>query len=147
MLERFRQVGVRLDREGKFWHRGEPVTHPGLARALLRWLDVLEDGRPILRLDATRYAYVDVDDALLLVTSIRWEGDRAIARLNDGSEEELAYDTLEVGHAFALYCRARAGRLRARITPTAYYSLAERIEEIDGGFAVRAAGGLHPIRD
>jgi hypothetical protein len=145
LIEKFRQTGIRLDREGRFWHEGAEITHERFRKTLLRWLDVLEDGRPILRLDETRYAYVDVDDAMLLVTSIQWRDNRAYLRLNDESEEELEYDTLAQADDHALYCNVRAGRLLARITTPAYYQLAEHVEELDEGFALRAAGGLHPI--
>lgn len=127
MIERFRRTGIRLDREGRFWHEGGEVTHQGFRRALLRWLDRLDDGRPILRLDERRYAYVEVEDAHLLVLSARWDRDRALVRLNDGSEEELRYDSLYVGDGDALYCTVRGGRLEARVTTPAYYVLAEHI--------------------
>jgi len=145
MIERLRQTGIRLDREGRFWHEGAVVTHRGFQLALLRWLDRLDDGRPILRLDEQRYAYVDVDDAELLAVSSRWDGDRAILALNDETEEELDYPSLAVGAENALYCRVRSGRLTARITTRAYYVLAERIEESPGGYALRARGSLHRI--
>jgi hypothetical protein len=145
MIERLRQTGIRLDREGRFWHEGAVVTHRGFQRALLRWLDRLDDGRPILRLDEKRYAYVDVEDADLLALSARWRGDRVFLCLNDESEEELDYASLAVGPGHALYCRVRRGRLRARITTPAYYVLAEHIEEAPGGFVLRAAGGQHVI--
>jgi hypothetical protein len=146
MIERFRQTGIRLDREGRFWHEGAEVTHAGFRRALLRWLDVLEYGRPILRLDERRYAYVDVEDAHLLAVSARWEGDRAFLRLNDESEEELDYGSLAIGAGDALYCAVRGGRLRARVTTRAYQVLAERIEADGDRFLLRAAGGRHAIR-
>ena len=146
MIERLRQTGIRLDREGRFWHEGAVVTHRGFQLALLRWLDRLDDGRPILRLDEKRYAYVNVDDAELLALSARWEGDRAILALNDETEEELDYASLAASPDNALYCRVRSGRLTARITTPAYYILAQRIEESpEGGFCLRAAGKLHPI--
>ena len=146
LLEKMRAIGLRLDRSGRFWHEGVEVTHPRLRQALLRWLDVTPDGRDIVRLDDQRYAYVDVEDAHLRARSARWDGDRVRLVLDDGSEEELAYDTLSTGPDHALYCRVRGGRLRARITTAAHPILAERIEEVPGGFALRAAGGLHPIR-
>lgn len=146
-IERLRQTGIRLDREGRFWHEGAQVTHPGFQRALLRWLDRLPDGRAILRLDERRYAYVDVDDADLLVQSARWDGDRPFVHLNDGSDEELDCNSLEVGDGSALYCRVRGGRLTARISTRAYQVLSRRIEESGaGGFALRACGRLWPIR-
>src|SRR5262245_29666857 len=129
MIERLRQSGIRLDREGRFWHEGAEVTHRGFRRALLRWLDRLDDGRPILRLDEKRYAYIDVEDADLLALAVRWVGDRAILHLNDESEEELDYASLTVGAGDALYCRVHGGRLTARLTTPAYQVLTARIEE------------------
>jgi hypothetical protein len=146
MIERLRQSGIRLDREGRFWHEGTQVTHERFQQTLLRWLDVLPDGRPILRLDATRYAYVEVDDALLLVLSARWQGDRALLTLNDDTEEELAYDTLCVdSRDDSLYCLVRGRRLEARITTPAYYVLAERIAPAGKQFVLHAAGRAFEI--
>lgn len=144
-IERFRQIGLRLDREGRFWHDGAEVTHPGLRRALLGWLDVLPDGRAIVRLDERRYAYVDVDDAHLLATSVTWRGDRAELHLSDGSDEELAYDTLVRAPDHALYCRVKGGRLEARLTTQAYYTLVSRVRDQDGTFVLEAAGQTWPI--
>lgn len=146
MIERLRQTGIRLDREGRFWHEGAVVTHRGFQLALRRWLDRLEDGRPILRLDEKRYAYVDVEDADLLALAARWDGDRALLTLNDDSEQELDYASLAVDTDNALYCRVRGGKLTARITTPAYYVLAEKISERPDGFVLLAAGGEHPIR-
>jgi len=146
MIEKFRTIGLRLDRNGRFWHEGSEVTHPRLSQALLGWLDVRDDGRDIVRLDDQRYAYVDVEDAHLRARSARWEGDRVRLVLDDGADEELAYDTLTTGTDDALYARVRGGKLRARLTTPAYQVLAQRIEEVPGGFALRAAGALHRIR-
>jgi len=158
LIESLRQSGIRLDRNGRFWHQGDEIRHDGLRRALLRWLDRLPDGRLIIRMDEHRYAYLDVDDAPLLVTAVTWRGDRAFVTMNDGSEEELAYAGVTVGVDHALYCPVRGGTLEARITTPAYYALAEGIipltpdggdgsEESEGGeFAVQARGQTFPIR-
>jgi len=141
LIEKLRRSGIRLDREGRFWHEGEEIRHAGLRRALLRWMDRLDDGRPILRLDEHRYAYVDVEDTPLLAVSARWDGDRVLLTLNDRSEEELAYASLRVGEGDALYCMVRGGRLEARLTTAAQQVVAERIAEGEGGvFALAAAG-------
>ncbi len=145
MLEKFRQVGIKLDRNGRFWHEGAEVTHPGLHRALLSWLDRLDDGRRILRLDDKRYAYVDVEDADLLVTSIEWTPRGPLLHLNDDSEELLDPRSLRIAADNAVYCAARNGRLRARLTTPAYYKLAERIEQTPAGFALRLKNQLVPI--
>ena len=152
-IEKLRQTGIRLDRNGRLWHEGTEITHPGLRRALLRWLDRLPDGRPILRLDAHRYAYLDVEDAHLLAVSTVWRGDRAYVRLNDGTEEELDYASLRTGANHALYCQVRGGSLRARLTTPAYHTLADRIAELsdpdraEPAYALRARGQLFIIAE
>ena len=149
-LERFRQLGLRLDREGRWWHEGQIVEHRGLARALTRWIDRLPDGRFIVRLDAERFAYVDVEDAPFIVATVlldrEADGVHVSLQLSDGSSEELAYETLSVGPDNALYCEVKAGRFSARFSRAAYYLLGELIEEAEGGgFGLHAAGGVWPL--
>jgi hypothetical protein len=170
-IERMRAIGLTLDRAGTFWHDGSAVTHPRLRQALLRWLDVLDDGRDVVRLDDKRYAYVDVADAHLRARSARWESapgaadeggrgggggdrvgagspinDRCLVLWDDDVEEELAYATLRIAADQAFYAGARGGRLRGRIAGPAHHAVAERIvEEPDGSFALAAAGRRWPI--
>lgn len=145
LIEKFRSIGLSIDRAGRIWHQGQEVTHPRLRQALLRWLDVRDDGRDIIRLDDTRYAYVDVEDAHLRVVSARWDGDRVRLVLDDGAEEELAYDTLTLPGGDALSCRVRGGKLRARFTTAAQAAVGERIVEDPSGFVLEAAGRRWPI--
>ena len=143
-IEQMRAIGLRLDRSGTFWHQGTTVTHPRLRQALLRWLDVRDDGRDIVRLDDKRYAYVDVEDAHLRALSARWEGDRCLVTWDDDQDEELAYATLQQAPDNALYARAHQ-RLRGRIAGPAYHAIAERIVEDGDGFVLEAAGRRWPI--
>lgn len=145
LLEQFRSIGLRLDRDGHFWHQGEKVAHPRLQQALLRWLDVRDDGRDIVRLDDVRHAYVDVDDTHLRVTSARWDGDRLTLALDDGGEEELAYPTLALGADGGLRCRVRGGRLTARFTSAAQQVALERVDGDDDRHVLVAAGRRWPI--
>lgn len=144
MIEKMRAIGLRLDRSGIFWHQGTSVTHPRLRQALLRWLDVRDDGRDIIRLDDKRYAYVEVEDAHLRARSARWDGNHAIVLWDDDRDAELDYGSLYQAADHALYARVR-GRLRGRIAGPAYHALAERIAELPGGFALEAAGQRWPI--
>jgi hypothetical protein len=141
-----RAIGLKLDRTGTFWHEGAPVTHPRLRQALLRWLDVREDGRDIVRLDEKRHAYVEIEDAHLRALSARWDGDRCLVLWDDDQEAELDYAELRQAADHALYTRAR-DRLRGRIAGPAYHAIAERIVEDDGAFWLPAAGGRWPIAD
>ena len=144
LLEKFRNVGLTLDRAGTFWHQGTAVTHARLRQALLRWLDVRDDGRDIIRLDEKRYAYVTVEDAHLRALSARWDGDRCVVLWDDDSEAELDYGSLRQAPDHALYATAR-GKLRGRIAGPAYHAVAERIVEDGTGFALEAAGKRWPI--
>lgn len=144
LIEKMRAIGLRLDRAGTFWHQGTAVSHPRLRQALLRWLDVRDDGRNIVRLDDKRYAYVDVEDAHLRAKSARWDGDRCIVLWDDDQEEELDYASLRQAEDHAFYAKVR-GRLTGRIGTSAYHQVAERVVEHDGGFALEAAGKRWPI--
>ena len=148
MIEKMRAIGLRLDRAGTFWHQGTAVTHPRLRQALLRWLDVRDDGRDIVRLDEKRYAYVEIEDAHLRARSARWDGDRCFVLWDDDRESELDYGSLRQADDHALYTAVR-GRLRGRIAAPAYHGISERIVEAPGeatdGFALEAAGQRWPI--
>lgn len=133
MLERLRRSGIRIDREGEFQHEGQPVRHEGLRQALFRWLDRLEDGRIVLRLDERRFAFVDVDDTPLVARAARVAGDEVLLALSDGSEERLDPGTLTIDQAGVLRCRVREGRLEARLANSAAVVLGDLIEDITPG--------------
>jgi uncharacterized protein len=144
-IEKLRQSGIRLDAEGKFWHEGAEVTHHGLRAAFWRWLDRNPDGRYVLRLDEKRFVYLDVDDAPFFIRSLRWDGGRAIAQLSDGSEEALDCKTLQIGPNDAVYAIVKNGRFDARVSTSAWGTLAERIVERDGRTVLDADGGPYPL--
>ena len=144
LLEKMRASGLTLDRSGTFWHQGSPVTHARLRQALLRWLDVLDDGRDIVRLDDKRYAYVEIEDAHLRARSAHWDGDRCFILWDDDQESELDYASLRQAADNALYTPVR--RLRGRIAGPAYHAIAERIVEDGDGFALEAAGARWRIQ-
>jgi hypothetical protein len=145
LLEQMRTIGLRLDKAGALWHQETQVSHPRLRQALLRWLDVLEDGRDIIRLDAKRYAYVDVEDAHLRARSARWDGERCRVLWDDEQEEELDYASLTLADDNAFYTTARGGKLRGRIAGAAHHAVAERIVETGETFALAAIGKQWPI--
>lgn len=146
-IEKMRAIGLRLDRSGTFWHDSAEVTHPRLRQALLRWLDVREDGKDIIRLDDKRYAYVEIEDAHLRAKSARWTGDRCTILWDDDQDDELDYAHLRQAADHALYTTARGGKLRARIGGVAYHAVAEHIVETPVGFELEAAGNRWRIAD
>jgi hypothetical protein len=144
-LEKFRQSGIRIDRDGRFWHEGGEIEHPRMLATFRRWLDRLPDQRYVLRLDTDRYVYVDVDDAPLVASSLRWDGDRAYLMLPDGVEEELAYPTLRYGEKRGAYAEVREGRLDAHLSPQAWSQLAEHVVDTPAGPVLEAHGQRYPI--
>jgi hypothetical protein len=145
-LERLRRSGIRIDHEGRFVHEGAEVRHEGLRRALFRWLDVEPNGRVVLRLDARRFAYVDVDDTPLVARAARLDGERVLLALTDGSEETLDPATLTVDDAGVLRARVRGGKLEARLDTSAAAALADRLsEEARGRWVLALASRRHPI--
>ena len=147
-IERLRRSGIRIDREGRFIHEGAEVTHEGLRRALFRWLDRLPppDGRYVLRLDARRFAYLDVDDTPLVARAARLDPAGAIQlSLSDGAEEQLDPATLTVDAAGVLRAWVRGGRLQARLATSAVAALGDLLTETsDGRPALRVAGRTCP---
>ncbi len=144
-IERLRQSGIRVDREGRFIHEGAEVTHVGLRQALFRWLDRLPsspDVRYVLRLDEQRFAYLDVDDTPLVARAARIDPAGTIwLALSDGSEEALDSKTLTVDGAGILRAWVRGGRLEARLATSTVAALGELLTETPGGHpALRVAG-------
>ena len=146
IIERLRQSGIRIDREGEFQHEGAPVLHEGLRQALFRWLDRLPDGRVVLRLDDRRFAYVNVDDTPLVARGARLDGDRVLLTLSDGAEEALAPDTLTIDGAGVLRCAARGGKLEARLSTAAAAALADAIDDSAQVPALVLGGRRFPLR-
>ncbi len=150
-IEQFRTIGLRLDKAGTFWHQGTKVEHARLRQALLRWLDVRDDGRDVIKLDDTRYAYVEVEDAHLRARSARWEERDAEGRTSahcmilwdDDLERELEYMTLSQADDHALYAKIRS--LRGRIAGSAYHAVAERVIATADGYALEAVRAAWPI--
>lgn len=135
MLQRIREdSGLRLDREGQFWHRGEPVEHARTLAALHKGLHRAEDGRWATRIGRD-WAYVDVEDAPRFVRRIDPVEGELHAQLADGEWVDIDPGTLASGADDALYARLPDGE-RARLTRAAQLSLAPHLREEGGEFAL-----------
>ena len=67
------QSGLRLDKEGRFWHRGGLVEHPRTFAVLHRGIHRAADGRWATRIGKD-WAYLEVEDAALWVRRIEASG-------------------------------------------------------------------------
>lgn len=142
-----RQLCFRKD--GRWYADDEPVEHERLARLFSRHLRRKPDGSGYeIWIDERYHADVVVEDTPFVVVGVNLgDGAAGSLTLNDGGEEELDADSLEVGEGEVLYCRVRQGSERARFLRSAYYQLVPHLEETaEGGFALRLGDRLHPIR-
>jgi hypothetical protein len=146
-----RESKIRLDGEGRFWHDGERVEHPGLAHGLHTWIARHpSDGRIVLE-NGWDWCYLAVDDAPFFVRSISiGEGERLLLRLSDDSEEPLVLESLRVDAEGAIRCEvkhaAKGGPYAARFDRHAAAALGELLHEVEGRVVLRVGGVERPIR-
>jgi uncharacterized protein len=138
-LEELREAsGLRLDAEGRFWHRGEPIEHARTLAVLHAGLHRAPNGRWATRI-GPEWGYVHVEDAARFVRRIEIAGDPLRAQLATGAWVDVDPTTLASGAEDALYLRLADGE-RARLTRTAQLSLADHLHEDADGFSLELAG-------
>jgi hypothetical protein len=126
---RSRESTIVLDREGRFWHDGEPVTHAGMQAAFASWIMRHPDDGRFIMSNGFDWTYFSVEDVPFFVRSLRIEGETPVVQLSDGSEEPLDAKSLAVGAGDALYLRVKNGAFEARFTPNAQTALAPFLVE------------------
>jgi len=130
---RSRESSIRLDREGRFFHDGEPVTHRGMARAFAGWIARHpDDGRFILT-NGYDWTYFTVEGTPFFVEGVRASDDGPLLVLFDGDEELLDPDALHLGADGVLATRVKGGSFDARFSRAAQLELSPWLEEERGG--------------
>lgn len=130
---RSRESTIRLDRNGRFWHDGDPITHAGMTAAFSSWIARHpDDGRYILS-NGYDWTYFEVEDVPFFVRGVRDEGGQPVLALSDGSEEPLEAGALVLGERDALYAAVKHGQFEARFMPAAQTALAPWLVEGAGG--------------
>lgn len=137
--------GIRLDREQRWWHDGEPVTHPRIIEAFNVGLKVEPDGRYKLEFGGD-WCFVEVEAAAYraLVLDVS-EGDRLSVRLSDRTAELLDVGSLALDADGVLTCAVKAGRARARFSRQAQFALGELFERPGDGWAVRVGARVEAL--
>ncbi|MHB1846032.1 MAG: DUF1285 domain-containing protein [Deltaproteobacteria bacterium] len=128
--------GLRLDREGRFWHDGELVRNARIAEAFHRGLEPGEDGRFVVRF-GWDWAFVEVEDAPYQLLGVRPDGGLLVVDLDDGRSERILPTDLRLSEDGILYARVRSGRCDARFTRAAQGQLAPWLEPEGDGFALQ----------
>lgn len=130
-----RETTIVRSADGRWFHDGEPVENPKLARAFDRWVVRADDGRWCLK-NEINWAYFQLEGAPYFVRAVRCEGTRAQLWLSTDRWVELDPRTLREGPDGVLYCDA-AGEA-ARFESHAAVQLGELLEEDGEGLFFRA---------
>lgn len=118
-----RESTIRLDGDGRFWHAGELVRHPGMQAAFATWIRRHpDDGRYVL-CNGYDWSYFGVEDVPYFVRGVIPVSAGLEVGLSDGSSELLDAASLRRGARDALYCRVKGGQFEARFTPGAQTAL------------------------
>ncbi len=121
--------GLSIDEEGRFLHRGEPITHARTLEVLWRSLERAPDGRWLVRV-GRESGYVSVAETPHVVRGIldRKGGAPPVLLLADGSEEGLDPASLRIGADGVLRCTVKGGLL-ARFGRAAHVALGMALDE------------------
>lgn len=125
------KIDLSIDAEGNWRHEGIKITHARTVKLFFSALDIDEQGRFFLQVGPEK-AFVQVDDAPFIVEALRMTDEGIRLRLSDESHEILDPSSLRITEKNVPYCNVRNGRMEAKFSRTAWYELAEFIEERKG---------------
>jgi hypothetical protein len=148
-LERLRDTsGISIDDEGRFLHRGEPITHARTLEVLWGSLARAPGGRWAVRI-GRELAYVQVGETPYAVRGVVLdESGPPWLLLSDGTRERLVPATLSIGGDGVLRCTVKGGE-RARMTRAGQVAIGALLEEDPPGserFVLTVGGGRWTIR-
>lgn len=139
--------GLSIDAEGRFLHRGEPITHARTLEVLWRSLERTADGRYLVRI-GRESAYVAIEAAPYAVRGvIEGAAGAPWLLLSDGSREPLDPGTLAVGADGVLRCEVKGGHA-ARFSRAAQVALGFALEERpegSGRYELQIGGVRYPV--
>jgi hypothetical protein len=139
------KINISIDADGNWRHEGVKITHERTLKLFYSNLDIDDEGRFFLQVGREK-AFVQVDDAPFIVEALRMTDKGIRLRLNDESHELLDPASLRITEANVPYCKVRGGRMEAKFSRTAWYQLAEYIQERkEGGFALVVQGKSYSL--
>jgi hypothetical protein len=144
---------IYVDRDGSWFHKGNPIVHRGVLRLFYESLCRDEQGNYVLRLE-DQVCRLEVEDTPFVVVGLdfvpagRDGKEFFILHLIDETQERLDPNTLCVGAQNVLYCKVRNGTFPARFSRAGYYQMAKYIEQSSqtGGFFLPLNGTQYYIR-
>jgi hypothetical protein len=133
--------GIRVDRQGRWWHDEERIEHPNIIEAFNRGLRVMEDGRYQLHF-GNDWCFVKVEDCGFTVVAVDESEDGKLSvRLSDRTAEWLDLRSLALDDEGVITARVKEGRAKARFSREAQFQFAERLDE---SMSVRIGATIHP---
>ena len=141
---RSRESSILLSKEGRFFHEGAPVSHPGMHKAFASWLARHpDDGRDILS-NGYDWTYLTVEGPRYFVQAVqRGEGGPKLVML-DGQERRLEPQNLTCDAEGKLWFSLPGGE-KACFTPAAQVQLEPWLRERDGIVGLEIEGRFSPI--
>ncbi len=135
---------ISINRDGQWFYNQQEITHQGVLRYFSQHLERNSQGQHFLVLNRER-CLVYVEDTPLLISIISYshnsqESFKLI--LNDGSEEMLMVDTLNIDAQDNIYCWVRNKTLEAKFKKNSYIELAKYLhyDEIIARFYLEQNG-------
>lgn len=125
---------IQVNPDGELYHNGAPLIHPGILELIYDSVR-LEEGRYILRMGG-QACELEVADTFFVVKGLEEKDGKLLIGLNSVASEELDPASLWINEDNILYCLVKKGKFPARFLRPAYYQLAQRIQEQNGGFAL-----------
>ena len=146
---RSRESSIVLTKDGRFFHEGAPVEHPGMKKAFASWLSRHpDDGRPILN-NGYDWTYLTVEGATRFVASVHGtpgRPERPELILLDGRELPLAAEALTCDADGQLWVLLPEGD-QACFTAAAQLELSPWLTEQQGVAGVQIEGRFSAIGD
>lgn len=141
---------IYIDKEGRWYHDGIEMIRRDFVRLFYQHMEIDNLGRYIIKWKGQQ-CYLDVEDTAFVIMRVTYQegkhpGDaRFILSLSDDSREALLADTLFIGDGNVIYCRIKERAFPARLSRSAYYQLAQHIEEDNGKYYLPLNGKRHEI--
>lgn len=133
---------IRLDKDGKWFHNGDPFTNKKIIDYFNRSINITRDGTSVIHYGQYTYPII-VEDAPLFVTGILFKGfgrfEKITLNLTSGTEELLDIYSLYYKNQ-TMYCRVSGGRMTAKFRNSPFYHLMERLDEVEGQFYLTLCG-------
>lgn len=138
------QSGLKLDRQMRWWHDGEPIEHPNIIETFNRGLKMGGDGRYRLEVGHD-WCIVEVEGAGYRVTAVDLGEGMVSIRLSDRTAERLEVATLSLDGDGRLEARVKNGKARAVFSRDAQFQLATHLETTATGYALRLGNEALPV--